>query len=183
MSNISILNQLFRHMEWADARIWNSVFSTPAAQTDTIVRDRLFHIHVVQWGFLHVWLERPLPVFPDQSRFPDLAALAAWGREAHERIGACVQEAKEAALERSVTLPFADVFVKQLGEAAAPITLGHTMLQVTSHSSHHRGQVNTRIRELGGEPPFVDLIIWAWLGSPAASWPSISRDATAGAEG
>ena len=181
MSNIAMLHQLFRHMEWADARVWNSVFSTPAAQTDSILRDRLFHIHVVQWGFFHMWLDQPLPEFPNQSKFPDLAALVSWGRDAHEQIAAYVKGAKEAVLERNITLPFAEFFVKQLGEAAAPITLGHTMLQVASHSSHHRGQVNTRIRELGGEPPFVDLIIWAWLGEPAANWPSASRNA--GAEG
>jgi uncharacterized damage-inducible protein DinB len=183
MSNITMLHQLFRHMEWADARVWNSVFKTPAAFNDSILRDRLFHIHVVQWGFLHLWLERPLPEFPDPSKFPDLPALVSWGRQAHEQIAGHIGQASEAALDRTITLPFADYFVKQFGNAAAPITMVQTMLQVTSHSSHHRGQVNTRLREVGGEPPFVDLIVWAWLGMPAANWPVISLDATAAAEG
>jgi uncharacterized damage-inducible protein DinB len=44
------------------------------------------------------------------------------------------------------------------------------MLQVASHSTYHRGQINTRFRELGGEPAIVDLIAWVWLGKPKASW-------------
>jgi len=170
-------------MEWADARVWTSVLSTPAAQNDSILRDRLFHIHVVQWGFLHLWLDRPLPEFPDPSKFPDLAALVSWGRQAHEQIAGYTVQAEEASLERIITLPFAEYFEKQFGKAAASITLSQTMLQVTSHSSHHRGQVNTRLRELGAEPPLVDLIVWSWIGTPAANWPSISGDATAVAEG
>jgi uncharacterized damage-inducible protein DinB len=44
------------------------------------------------------------------------------------------------------------------------------MFQVTSHSTHHRGQVNARLRALGGEPPLVDYIAWVWFGKPAADW-------------
>jgi uncharacterized damage-inducible protein DinB len=182
MSNIAMVHYLFRHMEWADARVWNSVLNTPAAHNDSTIRSRLFHIHAVQWGFLHVWLNRPLPEFPNESKFPDFAALVSWGRQAHEQIAAYIEGVNDAALERNITLPFADFFAKQFGEPAAPITLSQTMLQVTSHSSHHRGQVNTHLRKIGAEPPFVDLIVWAWLGSPDANWPRITRDATAGAE-
>jgi uncharacterized damage-inducible protein DinB len=182
MSNITMLHQLFRHMEWADARVWTSLFSTPAAHNDSVLRDRLSHIHVVQWGFLHLWLDRPLPEFPAQSKFPDLNALASWGRQAHEEIAGYTGRITEPALERVITLPFADYFEKQFGKANAPVTLAQTMLQVASHSSHHRGQVNTRLREIGAEPPFVDLIVWAWLGMPVANWPSILRDAAAVAE-
>jgi len=55
-------------MEWADARVWTSAFRAPPAITDPIIRDRLFHIHVVQWAFLHFWLDRPLPSPSQKSR-------------------------------------------------------------------------------------------------------------------
>jgi uncharacterized damage-inducible protein DinB len=35
---------------------------------------------------------------------------------------------------------------------------------------YHRGQVNTRIREVGGEPAAVDFINWIWLGKPDPEW-------------
>jgi uncharacterized damage-inducible protein DinB len=38
------------------------------------------------------------------------------------------------------------------------------------HSHYHRGQNATRLRELGGEPPPTDLIVWYWKGRPAPEW-------------
>lgn len=48
--------------------------------------------------------------------------------------------------------------------------LGETMIQVAMHSQYHRGQINTRLRELGAEPPLVDYIAWIWFGRPDAAW-------------
>jgi len=67
-----------------------------------------------------------------------------------------------------IDIPWAKRYAK---EEAAAATLGDTLLQVPMHSTYHRGQVNARIRELGGEPPLVDYIVWVWLGRPAAEWP------------
>ena len=36
------------------------------------------------------------------------------------------------------------------------------------HSQWHRGQNAMRLRELGGEPPTTDLIVWYWKGRPSA---------------
>ncbi len=51
-----------------------------------------------------------------------------------------------------------------------PATLAETVLQITSHTTYHRGQVNMRLRELGAEPPLTDFIAWIWLGRPEAEW-------------
>ena len=46
----------------------------------------------------------------------------------------------------------------------APSTLANVspdhLLQTVLHSQHHRGQISTRLRALGGAPPTVDYIIW-----------------------
>ena len=52
--------------------------------------------------------------------------------------------------------------------------IAESMLQVALHSQYHRGQINARLRALGGEPPRVDYIIWLWLGRPPADWSFIS---------
>ena|SRR5438093_929549 len=174
MSNSDLLHDTVVQMEWADARVWASVFRAPAAITDSIIRDRLFHIHVVQDAFLHFWLERPLPELPDRAKFPDLTSIAIWGRRVHHDIAGYVSRLEAAALERPVQVPWVTDFEKYFGKAAEEITLAQTILQVTSHSAHHRGQVNARLRELSGEPPYVDFIVWAWLGKPAADWTQVS---------
>ncbi len=51
------------------------------------------------------------------------------------------------------------------------VCVGQSAVQVAMHSTHHRGQVAARLRELGVEPPMVDFIVWVWIGKPAAEWP------------
>ena len=62
---------------------------------------------------------------------------------------------------------------RKIKQKVVPATLEETMLQVASHSTYHRGQINTRFRERGGDPPSVDFIIWVWLGKPKADWENI----------
>ena len=58
------------------------------------------------------------------------------------------------------------------GREISATSQGETMLQVVSHGTHHRGQISTRLRELGVEPPLVDFIAWCWFGKPEADWPA-----------
>ena len=160
-------------MEWADALVWRSVLASSVALSDSAVRERLLHIHVVQQGFLHLWRQQPLPELPQPSHFPDTKQIASWGREYHENAAAYFAELGETALDDPLNIPWADQLAIRLGRPPSPVTLAQTILQVTSHSSHHRGQVNVRLRELGCEPPLIDFITWLWLAKPSADWGSV----------
>ena len=48
------------------------------------------------------------------------------------------------------------------------ITVEDALTQCAMHSHYHRGQNATRLRELGGDPPMTDFIVWLWKGRPAA---------------
>ena len=50
------------------------------------------------------------------------------------------------------------------------LSVGRALTQAAMHSHYHRGQNATRLRELGGEPPMTDLIVWYWRGQPAPVW-------------
>ncbi len=39
-------------------------------------------------------------------------------------------------------------------------SIGDILLQVATHSAHHRGQINRLIRQAGGTPPLVDYIVF-----------------------
>jgi uncharacterized damage-inducible protein DinB len=69
-----------------------------------------------------------------------------------------------------MVIPWVAHFEQRLGRTAEVPTLADTMFRVGNHSTYHRGQVNARLRAVGGEPPLVDHIAWVWLGRPAASW-------------
>lgn len=70
---------------------------------------------------------------------------------------------------------WADRITKILGKPLANVNIADTVLQVALHSSHHRGQVNKRLREIGGEPETVDFIAWGWMGKPHADWEIVSQ--------
>lgn len=155
-------------MEWADALVWQSVKASHEAVADEDLRIRFHHIHVVQRAFLKVWEWQP--VNPEMGSDLRGEALAAWGQEYHQEVALYLSGIAELDLDRPVELPWAEFITARIGKTPKTPTLGETLLQVTAHSSYHRGQVNMRLRELGTEPPLVDFIAWVWLGKPEAQW-------------
>lgn len=166
--NLSDLNDLFRHMEWADASVWRAVLASDAARADTKLRELSYHVHMVQRAFLRVWQGETR--FTPFETFDEIAPLIEWGRSYYPELYAHVEKWTEDDLSQSLNVPWASRLTKPLGREAANTTLGQTAQQVALHSLYHRGQVNARLRELGGEPPLVDYIAWLWLGRPDADW-------------
>lgn len=155
MKTSGMIDELFRAMEWSDARMWTAIGNTPGAADDKRVRDLTDHLHMVQQAFLSVWKNQRFEKAPSPRSF-------------YAEAGAFIESLDDAALDGEVKLPWAD---RIAGGTAQPTTLGETLVQVAMHTAHHRAQVSARIRDLGGEPPLVDFIAWLWLGKPAAQWP------------
>jgi uncharacterized damage-inducible protein DinB len=162
-----MIGDLFAHMEWADARVWRAVVEANATGDETL-REKLHHIHLTQQGFFVIWNggELNLPWKP----FADHAETIAWARGNYAELLPYVANASEAELDRIIEFPWAAKLVGEF-ETPAPVTLRDTFVQLPSHSTYHRGQVNMRLRELGNEPPLVDYIAWLWLGRPKPAWP------------
>jgi uncharacterized damage-inducible protein DinB len=164
------IRELYRHMEWADAKVWEAV-PIAAEPPDEILRERLVHIHVVQRAFLFAWTGGPfMEAFKSGKDFPTLAAARDWAQPYYDQAYAFLDSVTDERLGDTLTLPWEAMIVEHLGHNPAPTTLGDTCFQVTSHSTYHRGQVNIRLREIGAEPPLVDYIAWAWFDKPAADW-------------
>ena len=158
MKMLGMIDELFRAMEWSDARMWTALHDTPAAADDQRVRELTDHLHMVQQAFLSVWKSRRYEKAPSPRSF-------------YEEARAFIASLDDAALDREVKLPWADRIAQVAGGPAQPTTLAETLMQVAMHTAHHRAQVSARIRELGGQPPLVDFIAWIWLGKPAPQWP------------
>ncbi len=97
--------------------------------------------------------------------------IARWASKYPELSQSFLSGLKEEDLGRLINIPWSNRFEKLLGKKPSDTNLAETILQVASHSSYHRGQVNSHIRTLNGEPPKVDFIAWIWLGKPVAVWP------------
>lgn len=166
---VPLLQDLYRHLEWADASVWRLVLDSPAAVADAELRERLGHIHATQLAFLDVWTRRQIGRYQD-ARFPGTAELYAWARPYYAQVHTVLAALADADLAAPAPVPWARFFRQHTGDEPAVTTLGETLFQVTSHSTYHRAQVNTRLRALGVEPPLVDYIAWLWQRRPAPVW-------------
>ncbi|MFW6199336.1 MAG: DinB family protein [Gemmatimonadota bacterium] len=163
------LRELLDHMTWADAVVWTEVLDLPSAEADPRIGQLLHHVHAVQRAYLQVIREDPVDLL-DLEDFESLDALAAWGRASHEDLDDLVGDLGPGDLEREVRFPWAEHLAARFG-SVHPTTVRQGLHQIVSHSTYHRGQINTRIRELDGEPPLADFVAWIWAGRPEADWP------------
>lgn len=166
--NLGDLRDLYRHMEWADASVWRAVLASEQACADQKLREYFYHLHLVQRAFLRVW--RGEPRDKPYPTFDDVHELMRWGRsyfsEALEHLAGLTDKQ----ISQPAQLPWADIVERELGCKPKSLTVAEMMLQVPMHSQYHRGQINARLRAVGGEPAKVDYIVWVWLGRPEADW-------------
>lgn len=169
MTMLAAIRPLFDHMEWADAMIWRAVDDCEAATADRELHEKLYHIHATQTAFLQAWRHEEVR-FTSASDYPSLDDVRQLGRSFYEVAPAFVSSLDDDAAGRELVLPWSRFFAQRAGFDPKPSTLAETLLQLPSHSTYHRGQVNARLRQLGATPPLVDFIAWVWLGKPAPDW-------------
>jgi uncharacterized damage-inducible protein DinB len=168
--SIDLLRQLIRHMEWADAEVWRAVSAHAPTANDARLKNLLTHLHLVQRLFLILWTKQPFDPAGRQPEFATLADLRAWAQTYYGEATRFLGAIDEPMLTDVVEMPWARNLEARLGRTIAMPTLGETIQQVASHSTYHRGQINARLREVGGEPPLVDYIAWIWFGRPEPNW-------------
>ena len=158
------LRELYAHQAWADAEHWSAIGAHPVACEDGAIRRRLHHIHFVQHAFLWTVGDRARPfamTTPDD--FTSFDRLRSYGRDYHLQIDPVLRDLSDARLAEPVSI----VWFK---DPPLTLTVAQALTQCAMHSHYHRGQNATRLRDLGGEPPPTDLILWQWKGRPAGAW-------------
>jgi len=159
------IENLLNHMKWADAEVWKKVLSFEAAQNDERIKKLLYHLHQVQYAFYFLWNDLPLDI-PKLETFPNPNSIAKWGFDYQQKLDEFLFSPKSDEKDRVIQIPWSVFVERKTKQKVVPARLEETMMQVASHSTYHRGQINTRFRELGGDPASVDLIVWIWLGKP-----------------
>jgi len=159
----SYLDELYAHQEWADAEHWRAFEAHPAALTDKAIRERVLHIHLVQYGFLWVTArQRGEFTFKKLEDFPSMADLKTYAQRGLLEMRERLKNTDQGRMEELIEVPWFKPPLK--------ISVRHALTQAAMHSHYHRGQNATRLRELGGEPPMTDFIAWLRNGQPAAQW-------------
>ena len=169
MIDTSAIRELYQHMEWADAAVWTAVLARDTSRTDARLRGLLYHLHMVQRAFLRMWRNEPRD--SPYPKFDDAQSLMSWARGYYGEAAAYLGSLSDETISKPMPVPWAEMVKQRFGRAPDLTSIGETALQVVMHSLHHRGQINARLREVGGEPALVDYIAWVWLGRPPVSWP------------
>ena len=159
-----ILRDFYGHQAWADAEHWNAIGAHRPARNDLAIRNRLHHIALVQRGFRWAVGDRQITfAWTKPEDFASFDALKAYAIEYHDEITQFMDTISDARLEEAIAIPW-------FKDPPLSITVTEALTQCAMHSHYHRGQNATRLRELGGEPPMTDVIVWYWKRRPVPVW-------------
>lgn len=160
------IRELYAYNRWANRRILGAAaalepasFGKNMGSSFPSVRDTLVHILAAEW----VWLARWKGSSPTGLPSWDLATCddvrERWAEvEAEQQ--AFVEALTEADRRREVAY-------RDTSGRAWESQLDHMLRHVVNHSSYHRGQVITMLRQLGAETVGTDLIRYYRAGADA----------------
>lgn len=162
-----VIRDLFAYNCWATGRILDAAAALDdAALTRDLnssfpsVLDTLAHVLAAEWVWLRRWHgESPggAPTAWDRSSVDGIRA--AWEEVDAER-EAFLARLDDDALARTVDY-------RDLSGRAWTSRMDEMLRHVVNHSTYHRGQVVTMLRQLGATPPATDLIAYYRMSAAA----------------
>jgi uncharacterized damage-inducible protein DinB len=157
---LAMLLDLFQHQAFVDAAMVKAIRRHEIAARDDGLRVLLHHILIAHRFWIHLGQGLPFSL-EHESRVPDtLEPLASLYRDTQQQEWAWLAQLSESDLTRTLESSFFP---------GRSIPLSEGLIQVCLHSHGHRSQCATRLRQLGGEPPVLDFIVWV-KDRPAPVW-------------
>lgn len=156
----SLFQELYRYNRWANETILAAVdelpadlFLKPMGSSFPSIRDTLAHILGAEWIWLSRWHgESPAKgIAPEE--FPTVQAL----RERWKPIAEQQSEFIGGLSSEALTRP---LHYRQISGAEFEQPLWQILQHVANHSTYHRGQVATLLRQLDRKPPTLDLVFY-----------------------
>lgn len=158
--NATTIRELYAYNRWADGRILGAVatltpeqFTRDLGSSHKSVRDTLAHMFSAVWTWLSRWQGSSPTVPLPASEFATFEQLRARAAAVEHDLDAFVRALTDASLLKPID------YRNYKGEPFRQ-PLGEMMLHVVNHSTYHRGQVTTLLRQLGAQPIETDLIVY-----------------------
>jgi uncharacterized damage-inducible protein DinB len=152
--------QLFAYSKWANSLMFGAAgllspeeFGAAAPSSFPSVSATLAHLVFGEWAWLQRWLGRSPTAAPGWVSRRALRDLKIQLDEVEVERGALLQRLTDADLDQPLTY-------QNLSGQAFTNRLGDLMRHVVNHSTYHRGQLATQLRQLGKTPPGTDLILF-----------------------
>lgn len=158
--NIQDCRRMFDYNSWANHRVLDACSSLSEEQftrdlksSFASVRDTLVHIWSAEWIWLERWHGRAPNTFPSAADFPNLDSVRnRWAKIDRDLLD-FVSSLTIDDLQRVVA------YKRISGESYAQ-PLWQLLQHVANHSTYHRGQIATLLRQLGAKSASTDMIIF-----------------------
>jgi len=157
---LETIRLLYDYTRWADGRMFEAAGKlTPEQWTKDLgsslksARDTVVHLVSAQWIWLSRWTgESPKAMF-SAADYPTQGSIREKWEPLAGQLAGFVAEQTEESLAKPVQY-------KNLKGEPMSFLLGQLMLHAVNHSTYHRGQVTTLIRQLGAQPMSSDLVVY-----------------------
>jgi len=148
---------LLSYNDWANRRVFDTVVSLTGEEWSrdlgssySSVQSTTAHLIGVEWIWLERWQGNSPSAPPEWMSDPSPEQL----RTVWEDI-----EVRRSEMLKSVDFQ-RTVSYRLFNGSEGSQTLGNLVLHVVNHSTYHRGQLATMLRQLGKEPPPTDLLVY-----------------------
>lgn len=154
------IRELYAYNRWANLRVLqastkisNEAFLRPMGNSFSSVRDTLTHILSAEW----IWLERWQGRFPrsmlDPADFPTVSVLESRWKTIESDYQDFIKALSGERLQQQLS------YINRDGERFSYV-LWQQMAHVVNHSSYHRGQITTLLRQLAAQPVGTDFLTY-----------------------
>jgi uncharacterized damage-inducible protein DinB len=159
MTRLDEIVELFDFNAWATRRMFESTaalseeeFTRDLRNSFPSIRDTLIHTVGAEWVWLTRWRGTSPAAIPNTTSTLTHAEIVRWWEEV---------DAERAEFLRSLGPDSLDVIVAYRNFAGVDYAfpLWQMLRHVVNHSSYHRGQVTTMLKQLGHKPISTDLIL------------------------
>jgi uncharacterized damage-inducible protein DinB len=159
-NRVEEFRQLYAFNRWATERILQAVASLPQEQFQQdlgssfrSIRDTLVHMMSGEWVWLSRWNGSSPAAMPEHWQEVGFERMSAEWTELDGQLQAFVGNLTEDGLDR---------LISYRSTAGEPFTtpLSQMLRHVVNHSTYHRGQVATMLRQSGAAAPATDLIVF-----------------------
>jgi uncharacterized damage-inducible protein DinB len=155
------LKSLLLFNRWADARVLTAIrglgpdsYNSEPAPGWSSVGSTLFHVAGANWIWARRLAGEAATARPSESDYPNVEQVAAFLSRSHDELDEQLAARTSEELLENWTY-------RNLQGVEATTPLWAVFRHIVNHATYHRGQIASKIKLLGGEPPVTDLVYWA----------------------
>jgi uncharacterized damage-inducible protein DinB len=154
------IRALYQYNRWANHRITSACRPLDTAalirnlgNSFGSIRDTLVHASWAEWVWLERWHGRSPKTPAVFNDFPDIDAIEKRWDEIERRQQSFIAGITDTSLAQRIAY-------ENLSDQRWEYSLGQMMQHLANHSTYHRGQVVTMLRQLGAKAVSTDLLLY-----------------------